>query len=394
MASQVDAVEREFLLCARYGELEEMLEELARAPTSWRAATAATRRCTWPAPTATRRSSRRCSTEARSPRRRTTAATRRRTTRPSSATRRASLIVAAGRFTTNEFGRSALTDAIASGDGAVATIALEHDSATEEKIIAGLAATGLDHVTHALNFAAPPVRVRELQISKAVDETLGDGGGASDRTGLGIWAASLALGRWLAEKGDAFDRGRVVELGGGCGVGGLALAAACPTARVVVTDCFAETLENAAHNVALFREDRPDEETLEPWFGSTARVASAKLDWDAEPAETCDFVVGADLVYHEAVVDKLVRTVVRLQATEFWYAAPTSGRAGGDAFLARLETLGFEHVARDAPPAYGANALADGDDDKCLLYPTPRRRPSRSTASCGPARPPTTRRAG
>ena len=28
MASQVDAVEREFLLCARYGELEEMLEEL------------------------------------------------------------------------------------------------------------------------------------------------------------------------------------------------------------------------------------------------------------------------------------------------------------------------------------------------------------------------------
>ena len=30
MASQVDAVEREFLLCARYGELEEMLEELAK----------------------------------------------------------------------------------------------------------------------------------------------------------------------------------------------------------------------------------------------------------------------------------------------------------------------------------------------------------------------------
>ena len=78
------------------------------------------------------------------------------------------------------------------------------------------------------------------------------------------------------------------------------------------------TLENAAHNVALFREDRPEEETLEPWFGSTDRVASAKLDWDAEPGETCDFVVGADLVYHEAVVDKLVRTVVRLQAKEFW----------------------------------------------------------------------------
>ena len=372
MASQVDAVEREFLLCARYGELEEMLEELAKGAdvmargdggnTALHMACAngheeivaallekgaepsATNDCgNTPAHYAAQQRHAPC----------------------------LKLIVAregADVLRQNEFGRSALTDAIASGDGAVATIALEHDSATEEKIIAGLAATGLDHVTHALNFTDPPVRVRELQISKAVDETLGDGGGASDRTGLGIWAASLALGRWLAEKRGAFDGQRVVELGAGCGVGGLALAAACPTARVVVTDCFAETLENAAHNVALFREDRPGEETLEPWFGSTARVASAKLDWDAEPAETCDFVVGADLVYHEAVVDKLVRTVVRLQAKEFWYAAPTTGRAGGDAFLAKLETLGFEHVSRDAPPAYGANALADGDDDKFLLY--------------------------
>ncbi|EGB11721.1 hypothetical protein AURANDRAFT_36302 [Aureococcus anophagefferens] len=305
MASQVDAVEREFLLCARYGELEEMLEELAKgadvmargdggntalhmACANGHEAIVAALLDRGAEPSATND----CGN---------TPAHYAAQQRHAPCLR---LIVAregADVLRQNEFGRSALTDAIASGDGAVATIALEHDSATEEKR-------------------------------------------------------------------DAFDRARVVELGGGCGVGGLALAAACPTARVVVTDCFAETLENAAHNVALFREDRPDEQTLEPWFGSTARVASAKLDWDAEPGETCDFVVGADLVYHEAVVDKLVRTVVRLQAKEFWYAAPTSGRAGGDAFLARLETLGFEHVARDAPPAYGANALADGDDDKFLLY--------------------------
>ena len=373
-------VEREFLLCARYGELEEMLEELEKGAdvmcrgeggqTALHMACAngheavvaallergaeinATNDCgNTPAHYAAQQRHAKC----------------------------LRLIVereGADVLARNEFGRSALTDAIASGDGAVATIALEHESATEEKIIAGLEATGLAEVTHDFSFGGgddddgPALRVRELQISKSVDETLGDGGGATDRTGLGIWAASLALARWLAERADAFDGAKVVELGAGCGVGGLALAAASATARVCLTDCHAETLANCDHNVKLFLEDRPaDAGAGDEWFGSAARVACAKLDWDDTTQEaTCDFVVGADLVYHEAVVDKLVKTVVRLNAKEFWYVAPATGRAGGDAFLARLETLGFEHVAKDAPPAYTKSALKGGDDDKFVLY--------------------------
>ncbi|KAH8057225.1 hypothetical protein JL722_6873 [Aureococcus anophagefferens] len=338
MASQVDAVEREFLLCARYGELEEMLEELAKgadvmargdggntalhmACANGHEAIVAALLDRGAEPSATNdcgnTPAHYAAQQRHAPCLRLIVARARTFT-----TKRVRAVGAHGRHRVGRRRRGDHRAGARLGDGG------------EDHRGPGGDGFGPRGALSKLRGAA--VRVRELQISKAVDETLGDGGGASDRTGLGIWAASLALGRWLAEKGDAFDRARVVELGGGCGVGGLALAAACPTARVVVTDCFAETLENAAHNVALFREDRPDEQTLEPWFGSTARVASAKLDWDAEPGETCDFVVGADLVYHEAVVDKL--------------------------------TLGFEHVARDAPPAYGANALADGDDDKFLLY--------------------------
>ena len=80
---------------------------------------------------------------------------------------------------------------------------------------------------------------------------------------------------------------------------------------------------------------------------------------------TLSFFAGVAIM---AVVDKLVKTVVRLNAKEFWYVAPATGRAGGDAFLARLETLGFEHVAKDAPPAYTKSALKGGDDDKFVLY--------------------------
>ena len=166
------------------------------------------------------------------------------------------------------------------------------------------------------------MRLRERPIAGAKDDALGDGGGASDRTGLGVWAAALVLGRWLTEEGPAKLAGkRVVELGAGCGVGALALAAASPTTSVAATDCAAETLENCAHNVDLFEADHGNPDVQGP-LGSTKRVSSSSLDWDRPPAPGmthCDVVVGADLVYHAAAVDKLCKTVVALGAAEFWY---------------------------------------------------------------------------
>ncbi|KAK7230487.1 hypothetical protein SO694_00176036 [Aureococcus anophagefferens] len=264
MASQVDAVEREFLLCARYGELEEMLEELAKGADVMARGdggnTALHMACA---------NGHEAIVAALLDRGAEPSATNDCGNTPAhyaAQQRHAPCLKLI-------FGRSALTDAIASGDGAVATIALEHDSATEEKIIAGLAATGLDHVTHSLNFAARRGARRELQISKAVDETLGDGGGASDRTGLGIWAASLALGRWLAEKGDAFDPRRVVELGRW-------LRRRRPRARRGLPDrarrrdglLCGDARERGAQRRALFREDRPANKRSSP--GSGPRRAS------------------------------------------------------------------------------------------------------------------------
>lgn len=193
----------------------------------------------------------------------------------------------------NSFGRSTLTEAIAAGDGACATVALEHESCAEEKIIEGLEKVEVDDdedapqtITHTLTLGEK-VRIRELPIADKATDALGDGSGATDRTGLGVWAAAVVLGRWLAEKSSDFEEKRVVELGAGCGVGALALAASCSTCSVIATDAAPEALENCRHNVDLFGEDRGNSEVTHGPLKATKRVSVQALDWDAPPEPVC-----------------------------------------------------------------------------------------------------------
>lgn len=372
MASLVERVNEELLLCARYGELDELKEELAKGAdvnfkgaggqTALHAACANGHAEIVEALLARGADAMAANDAGNTPAHYAAQQRHAPCLRLLVATQGADVLAR------NAFGRSALTEAIASGDGDVATVALEHDSAREEKILEGLNATegGAEDVTHAVLFGDRAVRIREQQIAKKVEDALGDGSGATDRTGLGVWAASLVLGRWLSDRAEAFSGKTVVELGAGCGVAGLALAAAAPTCRVALTDAADATLANCRHNVDLFRADFPDAGARAPLLESTDRVFAAPLDWAHKTKARCDVVVGADLVYHEAVVDVLAKCVERLGADEFWYCAPASGRAGGDAILAKLERLGFEHVAKPAPPAYSAAPLADADAG--LLY--------------------------
>ncbi|KAJ1454908.1 ankyrin repeat-containing domain protein, partial [Pelagophyceae sp. CCMP2097] len=216
----------------------------------------------------------------------------------------------------NEFGKSVLTECIATGDGELASVALEHASATED-------------------------------------------------------AEALAF----AEK-------RVVELGAGCGVGGLGLAAAAPTATVALTDAHPETMDNLRHNVALLLETDAAQATAavladaDEHVSGKRRVAALSLDWDhcdAWKGPRFDAVVGADLVYSDDVVPALAKALVALMppkggAAEFWYAAPATGRGGTALLLQTLTDLGYSHSEVDAPKEYYANPLSSQDADAALLY--------------------------
>lgn len=141
----------------------------------------------------------------------------------------------------NDFGRSVLTEGFTSEKTEVIKHLLEHDSATEERLVEGgkevdaeegdTNAKPKETVVHDLNFAppddnknkeAPPLRIRELPIPNTQDP-FGDRP-ELDTTGYGIWAASLVMARWMAASAERFNGQRLVELGAGCGVPGLAAA--------------------------------------------------------------------------------------------------------------------------------------------------------------------------
>ena len=252
----------------------------------------------------------------------------------------------------NDFGRSVLTEAIATGDPTIASMVLEHSSASEDRI---LPSTQEGEATHEFRFAPsmPIVRIRELVVTKSVEGTFGtDGDASNDRTGLGVWSSSIVLAKWLAEEAPQFRHRRIVDLGCGCGTAGIALAAAAPTASVHLTDACPASLDNCRHNAS-----------------KGDRLSVAHLDWnDTMVQERFDTAIGADLVYCDAVAGPLARTIAAL-TDDFWYVSPADGRAGADLFLASLVDLGFTLAFhQDAPPRYSTNAFANQDDDSFFLY--------------------------
>ena len=74
-------------------------------------------------------------------------------------------------------------------------------------------------------------------------------------------------------------------------------------------------------------------------------------------------MVGADLVYSADVVEKLCKTIVALGCSRVYYCAPSTGRAGSQEFLERLEKLGFDRHTIDAPSAY-----SEAPCDEAALY--------------------------
>lgn len=262
----------------------------------------------------------------------------------------------------NSFGKSILSEAMATGDGQVVSAVLEHASAAEERIIQGLDQKGESSVTHSLDLGAGTLAVRELQIASTIEGTFKD----DDRTGLAVWSSALVLARWLAET--RLD-GTVLELGCGCGLVGLALAVASPSLRLVLTDSSKDALRNAAFNVAAFlgEEESPIADSI--MTDASRRISVAHLDWNDPPdGFLFDRVVGADLVYCQEAANALAVTVAAT-THDFWYVAPTTGRAGADLLVTVLTTdFDFEHSVDDAPPRFYANPFVSQDNDAFLLY--------------------------
>ena len=71
--------------------------------------------------------------------------------------------------------------------------------------------------------------------------------------------------------------------------------------------------------------------------------------------------------YADAAVPLLMRAINALGPREVWYAAPETGRQGGDLLLGALEALGYARESKKAPDAFVANPLVGSGDDAAHL---------------------------
>jgi predicted nicotinamide N-methyase len=64
-----------------------------------------------------------------------------------------------------------------------------------------------------------------------------------------MWAASVVLAHWLVELRGKLNGKRVVELGAGCGLPGIAVHKHSPDALVTITDLVSQSYQNLVYNV-------------------------------------------------------------------------------------------------------------------------------------------------
>eukprot|EP00198_Chlamydomonas_reinhardtii_P014253 XP_001703590.1 predicted protein [Chlamydomonas reinhardtii] len=161
-------------------------------------------------------------------------------------------------------------------------------------------------------------------------------------TGCHEWEASFALAQLVLRRPELFRGQRVLELGAGAGLVGVALARA-GAQLVAATDGSAEAVSNCAANMRLnlHLSEHPVVECGQPCELAALEqgVAVCRLAWE-EPLPSgglhCDSVVASDVLYDPDVVPVLVSLLVRLlQPME----PPDASGAAGGARMAYIATL-------------------------------------------------------
>eukprot|EP00638_Chattonella_subsalsa_P016027 CAMPEP_0117847616 /NCGR_PEP_ID=MMETSP0949-20121206/19847_1 /TAXON_ID=44440 /ORGANISM="Chattonella subsalsa, Strain CCMP2191" /LENGTH=435 /DNA_ID=CAMNT_0005694151 /DNA_START=80 /DNA_END=1388 /DNA_ORIENTATION=+ len=248
----------------------------------------------------------------------------------------------------NTFGKSALSDAFASGKTEIINEILEHPSANEEALM-GSQGGGADD----LNDECKDADKQEVSTENSIVHTFNFMEGAKNNSANEeteeAEGAKLVLIRELAIQNADSPFGETPDQD--------------TPAKVYITDLNPVTLNNIDHNIHINSD-----------YITDGCASSLALDWgntETWPQEKVDIVIGSDLIYQNSTVS-ILQTVlggILAENGEFLYVCPESGRDGLENFIATLSDVGFSLVKSElAPPSFKNNPLHDADDDECFLH--------------------------
>lgn len=161
-----------------------------------------------------------------------------------------------------------------------------------------------------------------------------------------LWHASIELARWCLEEADLAGK-RVLELGCGLGLAGVAAAAA--GAEIVLSDYDADALAFAACNVAA---------NLSP--EARSRVRLVLLDWRHLPSmPPFDVILGADIAYERVSFSSLCEALRTLMRTDGYAVLTEPDRAIGRDFFAELHRHNFRLSTAQRPAVW--------DERTCMI---------------------------
>mmetsp|Transcript_55 Transcript_55/g.204 ORF Transcript_55/g.204 Transcript_55/m.204 type:complete len:419 (-) Transcript_55:186-1442(-) len=286
----------------------------------------------------------------------------------------------------NEFGRGALSEGFSGGDPETVKALLQHKSAADlEKTITQQATD--DTIAEADEDPQAPSQGRAAQdVTYRIRLGRGDDGrvlslrevglgcvqtfdtdSGADTTGVCLWGSGVILAQWVADLGKQgfFGGKRVLVLGAGCGLEGLACAhySTPPPSSVLLTDSLQAATENLQHNVQMNQHESVEMSVARLDWGDSAT-------WPQGDTASFDVILGADLVYHDKAGGRLAVAVSRLLARPqgVFLCASRSDREGADTFTAQMERLGLVSEAVSIPPEYRENPLVDPSEDESAVF--------------------------
>lgn len=175
-----------------------------------------------------------------------------------------------------------------------------------------------------------------------------------------MWPSAVALSRWLVTNPHVVENRTVLELGAGCGLTGLAVAAGLHPSNVILSDFNRKVLENLERNIALNNVDATSAVGLD--FYQQCGDSHSWIDINGESLSAVDVIVAADMICQpdDAVAAaKTIHDALKPDGIAIVICADAKHRFGVDCFESECLKVGLSVQTSNVQDLYGGKLVSE-----------------------------------